>query len=105
MTGMAGQPATSDEAAPGQGDQTLLKAVLGQADMIGGLLRVADGLAGADRAIDLAGLDTHVGLLCARALELRAEHRLEARCRLVLLVADLDRLSRRLRGAQQAAPA
>ena len=101
MTGSPAEPAAFAPV-PADDDRAPLMSVLGEADRIGGILRVADGLATASRAIDLAGLDTRVGLLCARALELRPDHRQQARCRLVLLLTELDRLSHRLRGAENA---
>ncbi len=83
-------PATDpDSAAP-------LTAVLALAEQVGGTLRVAEGLLQGRRMVDLAGLDRHVGRLCASALDLPVAQGREARTRLVLLRMELDRVTRQL---------
>jgi len=59
-------------------------------------MRIAGGLIRGHRQVDLAGLDAMVGLLCARALDLPPEQGRALRPRLLLLLAELDGLTRAL---------
>ncbi|MDE2006153.1 MAG: hypothetical protein KGI51_06275 [Rhodospirillales bacterium] len=64
--------------------------------LAGGLtqtLALARALAEAGRRIDLAGLDSQVGLLCARMLDLDPEDGRGARVELIRLRAELDALA------------
>ena len=63
------------------------------ADGVSAMLRVARGLIEGHRQIDLAGLDTMVGYLCARALDLPPEQGRVLSPRLMLLLAELDGLT------------
>lgn len=58
--------------------------------------RLARALAEAGERIDLAGLTTHVGLLCAKALDLAPEQGREMRAELITLRGDLDALAHAL---------
>lgn len=69
-----------------------LEALLTLAEHVEGILKVADGLFLARRVVRLDGLEQHVGRICASALDLPVEHGREARTRLILLVAELDRV-------------
>jgi hypothetical protein len=59
--------------------------------------RLARALAEAGERIDLAGLAGHVGLLCARALDLAPDQGREMRVELITLRGDLDALAHALR--------
>ncbi len=72
-------------------------------DGVAALLRLARGLVTAGRAVDLAGLDRMVGLLCARALDLPPEEGRRLRPRLAALLAELDGLGSALAAASDAA--
>ncbi len=69
-----------------------IDALLALVTHVDGILRLAEGLLNARRAVRLDGLERHVGLICASALDLSAEQRREARERLILLAIDLDRV-------------
>jgi len=69
-----------------------LEAVLALAEHVAAMLRVAEGLLTARRAVRLDGIERHVGHLCASALDLPAEQGREARTRLILLALHLDRV-------------
>ena len=56
-------------------------------------LRIAAALAGSGRSLDLAGLDSDVGKLCAGLLDLPPDMGRILRPRLLGLVAELDRLA------------
>ena len=63
---------------------------------------VACALASSGRAIDLTGFDQHVGLLCAKSLDLPPDDGRRLRPRLIVLSGALEALLRLL--AAQAAP-
>jgi len=63
---------------------------------LAGTTRLARALAEAGEQIDLAGLATHVGLLCARALDLAPEQGREMRVELITLRSDIDALAHTL---------
>ena len=69
-----------------------IDALLALVSHVDGILRVAEGLLQARRALRLDGLDRHIGRICASALDLSAEQRREAREQLVLLAIALDRV-------------
>lgn len=71
------------------------------ADGVAQTLGVARGLVDAGRAVDLAGLQDQVGLLCAKALDLPREEGRAMRGELVALLARLDGLSVALRRAHE----
>jgi hypothetical protein len=73
------------------------QAVRDFAQSLGGTARLARALAEAGEQIDLAGLATHVGLLCARALDLAPEQGREMRVELITLRGHLDALAHALR--------
>jgi hypothetical protein len=75
--------------APGQAVRDFARSLAGTA-------RLACALAEAGEQIDLAGLSTHVGLLCARALDLAPEQGREMRVELMTLRAGLDALAHAL---------
>jgi hypothetical protein len=60
---------------------------------LAGTARLALVLAEAGERIDLAGLTGHVGVLCARALDLAPEQGREVRTELMTLRHDLDALA------------
>lgn len=60
------------------------------------LLHMTHALASAGRIVDITGLDQQIGLLCAKALDLMPEDGRELRPMLMLLLADLDALSKTL---------
>jgi hypothetical protein len=72
------------------------QAVLDFARSLGATARLARALAESGERIDLAGLSTHVGLLCARALDLDPEQGREMRVELITLRSDLDALAHAL---------
>jgi hypothetical protein len=72
------------------------EAVRNFARSLAGTARLARVLAEAGERIDLAGLTTHVGVLCARALDLAPEQGREVRAELVTLRGDLDALAHAL---------
>ncbi|MGC8475935.1 MAG: hypothetical protein ACP5NP_06250 [Acetobacteraceae bacterium] len=67
--------------------------VAGLAQGLAGTLALARALAESGRRIDLAGLDSQVGLLCARALDLAPEEGRAVRVALIGLRAELDALA------------
>lgn len=71
------------------------------ADGVAQTLGVARGLVDAGRAVDLAGLQDQVGLLCAKALDLPRDEGRAMRGELVALLARLDGLSVALRRAHE----
>ena len=66
------------------------------ADGVSATLRIARGLIEGRRQVDLAGLEAMVGLLCARTLDLAPEQGRALRPRLLLLLAELDGLTKAL---------
>jgi hypothetical protein len=71
------------------------------ADGVAQMLGVARGLVDAGRAVDLAGLEDQVGLLCAKALDLPRDEGRTMRGELVALLARLDGLGVALRRAHE----
>ena len=67
------------------------------ADGLGKTVSVARALAASGRAVDLDGLDRHIGLLCAKALDLPPEIGRTQRVCLIKLRDDLDDLTALLR--------
>lgn len=67
--------------------------VAGLAAALTGTLALARALAETGQRIDLTGLDSQVGLLCARALDLDPEDGRAARVGLIGLRAELDALA------------
>ena len=62
-------------------------------DQLGGLLQVARALAGAGRALDLAGLDLLAGRVAAACLDLPPEQGRALRPRLAALLGEIDALA------------
>ncbi len=73
--------------------ETPLGQVLGLAAGLLNTIAVARVLAENGRRLDLTGLDSQVGLLCARMLDLEPDEGRIARVELVRLRADLDALA------------
>lgn len=63
------------------------------ADAITRVAQLARTLVETERCVDLAGLETMVGLLCARALDLYPAQGRQVRPRLATLMLELDALS------------
>jgi hypothetical protein len=72
---------------------TPVEAVRNFARSLAGTARLACALAEAGETIDLAGLAGHVGLLCAKALDLAPEQGREVRVELITLRNDLNLLA------------
>jgi hypothetical protein len=64
---------------------------------IAGTLRMARALAASGRRIDLAGLETSVGLLCAKSLDLPPEEGRQMRIVLVTILQEIDALAETIR--------
>ena len=79
-----------------------IAAVRGLADELRTTIDLARALAESGRAIDLAGLDHQVGLLCAKSLDLAPDKGRCVRPRLIALTGAMEALSRVL--AARAAP-
>ena len=73
--------------------ETPLAQVLGLATGLLNTIAVARALAENGRRLDLTGLDSQVGLLCARMLDLEPDEGRIARVELLRLRADLDALA------------
>ncbi len=73
-----------------------MEAVRNFARSLAATARLARVLAEAGEQIDLAGLTAHVGLLCARALDLAPEQGHDVRTELMTLRGDLDTLAHAL---------
>lgn len=71
-------------------DQAHISAMAEQARRMIALTR---GLVVAGRDVDLAGLESGIGLLCAKALDLPLEQGRAARAELIQLIVELDLLS------------
>jgi hypothetical protein len=69
------------------------------ADELTRTVDVARALAEAGRAIDLAGLDDQIGLLCAKSLDLQPDEGRRMRPRLIVLAASIEALSNALQKA------
>jgi len=63
------------------------------ADGLARMVQIAHALLRSERRIDLAGLDKLIGLLSARALDLRADHGRLLKPRLLGLLGDVHLLS------------
>ena len=74
------------------------------ADGLGKTVSVARALAASGRAVDLEGLDRHIGLLCAKALDLPPEMGRAQRVRLIKLRDDVEELAALLRQDGQPEP-
>ncbi|WP_376091927.1 hypothetical protein ACE7GA_22640 [Roseomonas sp. CCTCC AB2023176] len=72
-------------------------AVRAAAKSLGGVVTVAEGLAGAGRSLDLDGLEREAAALCGAALMLPEEDGRAIRPDLALLLAQVDSLIVRLR--------
>jgi hypothetical protein len=70
-----------------------LEQVMAMATGLTSTLGVARALAESGRRIDLSGLDSQVGLLCARMLNLEPDEGRTARVALIRLRAELDALA------------
>jgi hypothetical protein len=77
------------------------EAVSTLAEELTDLVEMARGLVGAGRAVDLAGFDRHVAMLCAKSLDLPTDEGRRVRPRLIALSGQMEALSRAL---QKAAP-
>ena len=69
-------------------------AVSALADELSRTIGLARALAQSGRTIDLAGLDTRIGLLCAKSLDLPPEEGRALRPRLIALSGSIEALSR-----------
>ena len=72
-------------------------AVIAMSEELGRTIYVARVLVDHGRTIDLAGLDRGVGLLCAKALDLPPDSGRHVRAYLVVLLAEVDRLTEAIR--------
>jgi hypothetical protein len=88
-----GDPRGGDPIEPSAPTPAVLTATAALADGVAATLRVTRALVDSNRAVDLAGFDGMVGLLCARALDLPPEQGRVLRPRLVALRDDLDALA------------
>ncbi len=73
--------------------ETPLAQVRGLANGLRSTLGIARALAETGRRLDLVGLDSQVGLLCARVLDLEPDEGRAARVELIRLRADVDVLA------------
>ena len=73
-----------------------IDAVRALAEELTKIIEVAHALVDAGRTIDLAGLDSQVGLLCAKTLDLLPDEGRRARPRLIALSSSVEALSRAL---------
>ncbi len=80
-----------------QYDAAASQAVAAMSEELGRTICVARVLVEHGRTIDLAGLDRGVGLLCAKALDLQPHVGREIRPHLVVLLAEVDRLTEAIR--------
>jgi hypothetical protein len=83
-------------------NETPIEAVRALADELTKMVGVACALIEADRAVDLAGLDRDIGLLCAKSLDLPPDEGRAVRPRLIALLGSAEALVRVL--ATHAAP-
>lgn len=67
------------------------------ADSLAKTVRLSRAFASSNRPVDLAGLDSGIGLLCAKALDLPPDRGRQLRPRLVALRQEMDELSHALR--------
>lgn len=74
----------------GAADQAVLGQARAMADGLGRTLRLARALTQAGRRVDLAELDSAIGRLCARALDLPPEHGRALRPALEALLAEVE---------------
>ena len=73
-----------------------ISAVRALAEELTKMVGVANALVEAGRAIDLTGLDSQVGLLCAKSLDLPPDEGRRIRPRLIALFGTIEALSRTL---------
>jgi hypothetical protein len=66
------------------------------ADELASTIGLARALAESGRAVDLTGLDSRIGLLCAKSLDLPPEQGRAMRHRLISLSGSIEALSRAL---------
>ncbi len=78
---------------------TDLVAIFAMAEGLLHSLRLARALAGQDRPVELDGMQDSVGLLCAKALDLKPDEGRTLRVALVALRDEVDQLSTTLRGS------
>jgi hypothetical protein len=83
-------------------DRVAAQAAREAARTVSGTLRVAQALVACQRCVDLTGLDSAVGALCARILDLAPDAARGLRPALVDMLAQLDRLDSTMQ--QAAAP-
>ncbi len=72
------------------------------AEQVRRTVAIAHALAASGRAVDLAGLDQAVGLLCAKTLDLPPDHGRRARPALAAILAELYQLGAALRAGAPA---
>ena len=82
-----------------------MRLVSAAADDAAATLQVASALAASGRRLDLSGLDTEIGKLCASVLDLPPALGRTMQHRLIALLADVERLARALDGSETGAPA
>jgi hypothetical protein len=70
-----------------------LQRVLALVDELAATVGLARALAGTGRRLDLNGLDSQIGLLCARALDLEPAEGRTARVELIRLRSEVDALA------------
>jgi hypothetical protein len=66
------------------------------AEQLTNLVDIARALVDANREVDLAGLDSEIGLLCAKCLDLPPDEGRRIRPRLIALFGSVEGLSRAL---------
>jgi hypothetical protein len=91
------------DAVPLLDPETPITAVRTLADELTAMVGVAQALLQTGREIDLTGLETQVGLLCAKSLDLPPDEGRRVRPRLIALSGSIEALSRAL-GARMAPP-
>lgn len=87
-----------------QASATPLGAVRAYASDLGQTVAMARALVESGRAIDLAGLDAQVGLLCAKALDLPPAEGRAVQADLMTLLGAMDALARALTRAAGSPP-
>src|SRR5579871_5435226 len=76
-------------------------AVCALADELTRTVGIARALVESGRVVDLTGLDDHIGLLCAKSLDLGLDEGRRLRPRLIVLSGSIEALSRALQKAMQ----
>jgi len=77
-------------------NETPIDAVRALAEELTKMIGIALALVAAGRQIDLTGLDSQIGLLCAKSLDLPPEEGRKVRPRLVALFGSAEELARAL---------